>query len=871
MVEVVDTAPLRAHVRLLGDILGKIIRDNAGEALFDRVEQIRLRSKEAQDSDTWEALDQLLASLEEGEFLVIARAFSQFLNLANIADQQHTTSVQTEPHFSASSTLQKTLRVLQTKAKDTEIQAAIDKLHIDLVLTAHPTEITRRTLIHKHRALSDCLNALDSAVQSDMTRQQTQRRIAELVSQIWHTEEFRTDRPTPVDEARWGFAVIENSLWDAVPQFLRQVDAVCDSYSLPLPSADWSPIKISSWIGGDRDGNPNVTAGVTREVLLLAQWQACELFSADVAQLHEELSATTATASFKSSAMDAREPYRAVLKPLLVTLRRQRQALEAALNQGAPAPAPLTLDVLLAPLQACFESLIACGLTEMARGALWDTLRRAHCFGPYLIQLDIRQESGRHRSVMSAITQLLEVGDYSQWPEEKKVKWLQHELSSPRPLIPWDSPFDAKDQEVLDTFSTISTTPEAALGAYVISMASSPSDVLAVQLLLKSTGCSERMPVVPLFETLSDLDNASPVVDALLTDPAYRARIDKKLMVMIGYSDSAKDAGMLAAGWAQYRAQEALLETCRAHGVALTLFHGRGGTIGRGGAPAHQALLSQPPGSLAQGLRVTEQGEMIRTKLGMTPLAVNTLGQYASAILQANLVPPPEPTPVWREVMEQLAAQSCDVYRRWVREDPQFVPYFRQATPEQELASLPLGSRPARRKLDGGIESLRAIPWIFAWMQNRLMLPAWLGAGEALQSALESGKLEMIREMLREWPFFRARLSMLEMVFAKSDHTLSAHYDQLLVEPDLASVGQRLRHQLQRDIDTLLTILESDQLLAHDQWVQQSIGLRNIYSAPLNLLQAELLRRVRAETKPEIQQALMVTMAGIAAGMRNTG
>jgi phosphoenolpyruvate carboxylase len=507
----------------------------------------------------------------------------------------------------------------------------------------------------------------------------------------------------------------------------------------------------------------------------------------------------------------------------------------------------------------------------MAWGALRDTLRRVNCFGPYLIQLDIRQESGRHRSVLTAITQMLEIGDYSLWPESKRVKWLQHELSSPRPLIPWEHHLDCDDREVLDTFKVIAATPPAALGAYVISMASTPSDVLAVQLLLKSTGCSEQMPVVPLFETLADLESASSVVNTLLEDPAYLARIDKKLMVMIGYSDSAKDAGMLAAGWAQYQAQEALLNTCEKHSVALTLFHGRGGTIGRGGAPAHQALLSQPPGTLAQGLRVTEQGEMIRTKLGMTSLAVNTLGQYASAILQANLLPPPNPTDEWRALMDQLAAQSCDVYRRWVREDEQFVPFFRQATPEQELAALPLGSRPARRKSDGGIESLRAIPWIFAWMQNRLMLPAWLGAGEALKVILHDGGLGMLREMLEAWPFFRTRLSMLEMVFAKSDHTLSAHYDQLLVEPDLAPVGERLRVQLEQDMETLLTIIGSTELLAHDSWAQQSIGLRNIYTAPLNLLQAELLRRVRKEKRTDSQRALMVTMAGIAAGMRNTG
>jgi len=871
MIEAVDTAPLRAHVRLLGDTLGKIIRDNAGESLFQRIEHIRMCSKEAQESDTWTALDQLLASLEEEEFLVIARAFSQFLNLANIADQQHTTALHTARHFSAAAVLENTLTTLQADAAGVEIEAGIEKLKIDLVLTAHPTEITRRTLIHKYRALSDCLSQLDRDALVSASRRQTQRRVADLIAQIWHTEDFRPRRPTPVDEARWGFAVIENSLWDAVPQFLREVDHLCEAFSLAPRRPHWRPIAVSSWIGGDRDGNPNVTALVTREVLLLAQWQACELFSADVALLYEELSASTATDRLIAKAARAHEPYRALLKPLLVRLRQQKQALEEALNHGASVPEPLSLTSLLEPLQACFDSLLASGLVEMAYGALLDTLRRAHCFGPYLIQLDIRQESGRHRSVLSAITRLLELGDYNEWSEAQRIAWLRAELASTRPLIPRDCRFDADDQEVLDTFETIAATPRDALGAYVISMASSGSDVLAVQLLLKSTGCSLEMPVVPLFETLADLQGAASVVGALLEDERYRERIDGKMMVMIGYSDSAKDAGMLAAGWAQYRAQESLLQVCAAYGIDLTLFHGRGGTIGRGGAPAHQALLSQPPGSLAQGLRVTEQGEMIRTKLGMTGLAVNTLGQYASAILQANLVPPPAPTAEWRALMDSLAESSCQIYRRWVREDGQFVAFFRQATPEQELADLPLGSRPARRQTGGGIESLRAIPWIFAWMQNRLMLPAWLGAGESLQIALDQGKRDILQDMVREWPFFRARLSMLEMVFAKSDYSISAHYDALLVDPELAPVGERLRAQLQNDIKTLLASIGASELLAHDSWAQQSIGLRNIYTAPLNLLQAELLRRVRRASNPVIQQALMVTMAGIAAGMRNTG
>lgn len=402
-------------------------------------------------------------------------------------------------------------------------------------------------------------------------------------------------------------------------------------------------------------------------------------------------------------------------------------------------------------------------------------------------------------------------------------------------------------------------------------MARAPSDVLAVHLLLQEAGLHYPLPVAPLFETLDDLSNASTVIAELLQHNWYRGHIEGQLMVMIGYSDSAKDAGVLAAAWAQYRAQEDLLALCQQHQVRLTLFHGRGGTIGRGGAPAHAALLSQPPGSLSNGLRVTEQGEMIRTKLGWTSLAVKTLALYASAICRANLLTPPEPRREWRQLMDDLSRDSCTAYRDVVRGEADFVAYFRHATPERELAGLPLGSRPARRSSAGGIESLRAIPWIFAWSQNRLMLPAWLGAGSALAAALARGERERLREMAAVWPFFGTRLAMLEMVFAKADAELSAYYDERLVPTDLAGIGDSLRQQLAGDIATVLDITGDERLLAAEPWIRESIGLRNIYTDPLNVLQVELLHRQRVNPEPELERAIMVTIAGIAAGMRNTG
>jgi phosphoenolpyruvate carboxylase len=405
-------------------------------------------------------------------------------------------------------------------------------------------------------------------------------------------------------------------------------------------------------------------------------------------------------------------------------------------------------------------------------------------------------------------------------------------------------------------------------------MASSPSDVLAVKLLLKETGVSWPMRVVPLFETLADLDNAATAIDSLLSLQGYRNIAGDEQEVMIGYSDSAKDAGTLAAGWAQYRSQEALVAVAAKHKVQLRLFHGRGGTVGRGGAPAHMAILSQPPGSVNGQFRVTEQGEMIRFKYGLPAIAVQSLQLYTSAVLEASLLPPPAPEPAWREMMQGLADRSVVVYRGVVRDEPQFVEYFRQATPEQELARLPLGSRPAKRKSQGGIESLRAIPWIFAWTQTRLMLPAWLGAGQALTEAMEAGEQDKLRLMMDRWPFFRARIEMLEMVLSKADAGISRFYEERLADPDLWPLGAMLRAALQQATEAVLTLRQTEQLLAHNPALSESVAVRNPYTDPLHLLQAELMGRTRSQGEnidPDLERALLVTVAGIAAGMRNTG
>ncbi len=710
-----DYSALRGNVSFLGRLLGETIAAAEGEGFLDLIERIRGLSKSAREGDESARAELLnvLRELDNEQLVPVARAFSQFLNLANIADQYNTISRHMDPLLSASENLARTLAELKAAGVDAEaVAAALGALSIDLVLTAHPTEITRRTLIHKHSEIGICLGQLELQGQTARERAAVEARLRGLLAQIWHGDDFRSERPTPVDEAKWGFAVVEQSLWQAVPGFLRRLDAaLADTYGLSLP-VEAAPVRFSSWMGGDRDGNPNVTAPVTAEVLLLSRWQAVDLYLGDVVQLVEELSMTTCSEELRALAGDAHEPYREVLRGLRGLLQRSRLAIEAELAGESAGEAEILVDEsqLWQPLYACYQSLLDCKMEVVANGALLDLLRKLRCFAVHLVRHDVRQDSARHTGVLSELTTWLGLGDYALWDEEARQAFLLRELAGRRPLVPRDWQPSADAREVLDTCRVVAAQPPGSLCAYVISMARQPSDVLAVHLLLKEAGCAHHIPVAPLFETLDDLSRARSIIDTLLQDSWYRGFIGGRLMVMIGYSDSAKDAGVLAASWAQYRAQEELLALCAEYDVKLTLFHGRGGTIGRGGAPAGEALLSQPPGSLAQGLRVTEQGEMIRTKLGWTSLAIKTFALYTCAIFRANLLTPPAPRQHWREIMDSLATDSCDAYRAVVRGEADFVDYFRHATPEQELGKLPLGSRPARRKAGGGIESLRAIP-----------------------------------------------------------------------------------------------------------------------------------------------------------------
>ncbi len=867
---------------MLGAMLGQTLIQAEGKDFFDKIEAIRQMAKDARLDGAYDhhSLADFLSRLSNEEMLSVARAFSHFLNLANTAGSHHQISRQSDENQSPMQILSRFFDEMTTAGHSREnLMDCLETLCIEPVLTAHPTEIVRRTFIHKYNEIVALLSELELDARTQSEENIIWRRIDELITQMWRTRDFRKSRLTPVDEARWAFSIVENALWDAVPAFLRQLDTFCQrEFDQPLPPA-FAPVRFVSWMGGDRDGNPNVTAKITREVLLLSRLKSIELYTDTIQELFDDLAVADCSETLAQKTGFAHDPYRHSLRELIRLLQKGRQDLEAALaNPSFSGPFALSsADQLWEPLFECYSSLCACGMEKIANSRLLDLLRRVQSFGIHLTRLDIRQESSRHARALQELTDYLGVGDYSQWDEAGKQAFLLAELQNPRPLIPADWQCSDETQEVLDTFREIARHPPTAFGLYIISMAREASDVLSVQLLMKECGCRQLLPVAPLFETLDDLNHAAQVMEALSGVGWYRRATGGKQTIMIGYSDSAKDAGALAASWAQYSAQERLIEVCRRQEIELTLFHGRGGTIGRGGAPAQVALFSQPPGSLQQGLRVTEQGETIRAKFGVQSLAVKNLAFYATAIVRANLEPPPAPLPEWRKVMDRVADSSCAAYRRVVRENKDFIRYFQTVTPIQELPVLPLGSRPVRRKKSSSIESLRAIPWIFAWSQNRLMLPAWLGAGEALKECLDAGGLETLRDMCQNWPFFSARLSLLQMVYAKSDRALSQYYDSVLLDSKEDSrLGQALRAQLAQDMDTVSEIGHSSQLTEDIETLKRSIELRNTYVDPLNVLQADLIRRYRALQEvggedEQIEQALMMTLVGVSAGLQNTG
>ena len=875
--------PLRDDVRLLGDLLGETLRRLEGVELFQTVERVRAHAKAARagGSGEFEALAAELSQMPVAAALPVARAFSHFLHLANVAEQHHRIrrrrAYQRDPNAQPQrgSCDEAFARLLSEGVRPDALHHAMCTLRIELVLTAHPTEIARRTLVQKYNRIADALAAGDREDLTLPERDELQATVLREIMSAWGTGDVREEQPTPLDEVRSGLIVFEQSLWHAVPRYLRGVDRALSAATgrgLPL---EVTPLRFGSWIGGDRDGNPNVTPEITRRACLLARWLAAHLYLQEVNALRDELSIGAATEELREATDGAPEPYRELLRHVRERLRATRRWTEKSLNGEADSTPTKDVYVeaveFVAALRLCADSLNHTGYSEVAQGRVADLLRRLTTFEMTLARLDIRQEASRHTDAIAAILAHTGLGTYKEWDERKRLEFLHSELESPT-LAAFPT-FDASEEvrDVVETFRVMASVPRSSLGAYVITMASQPSDVLAVALLQRLAGMREPLRIVPLFETSRDLQVAGGVLDALFGLSWYTEHVGRRQEVMIGYSDSAKDVGRLSAAWDIYRAQEEVLGTSRKHGIELTLFHGRGGSVGRGGGPTHLAILSQPSGSIDGRLRVTEQGEMLQALFGLPEIALRTMDVYTTSTLEAWLLPPPAPAADWRAMMERLHDDARAGYRRMVYDDPRFLEYFAHATPQAELSDMNIGSRPARRKEDPSVKSLRAIPWQFAWTQTRLLLGAWLGVEDALEGAIAHGYGDCLRTMYREWAHFRSVIDLTEMALAKADPRIAAEYDRRLVPRELQPLGAELRSRLDRAIAAVLAITGHRELMESNAVLRRSIDVRNPYVDPINLVQVELLRRMRERPADRVRAALHVTINGVAAGMRNTG
>ena len=887
--ERIPTKSLRDDVRYLGNILGRVIKNQEGQKFFDLVEKIRLLSKaniaNKNHREPFKKILNEVKKLSPNSLFKLTRAFNHFMNFYNLAES-----------VDASRTLDLYENVKQDKKfqnifieeifenffknkkiSNNKIYNIAKSLNIGIVLTAHPTEVKRRTLIQKYHSLTEILEQRNLLKNYPSKLKILDRKVFDEITIIWNTDEIKRSKPTPAEEARWGLAIIEDSLWDTIPKVYRRLNQIFEkNMGKGLPK-NFNPIEFGSWMGGDRDGNPFVTAQVTKRVILLSRWEAAKLYEKSMTKLIRSYSMEKCSNKILKITGKTFEPYRVYLRPLRDKLRKTHRAIERHLVNNEPLNEKNLLserEEILKPLRVVRESLEQNQSENIASGDLLDLMRRAKCFGINLARLDIRQESSRHSQLLAEYIKKKLNQDYSSWDEDRKIKYLSAKMQNKNVLKNFQFK-NKENKEVWSTFKVLATQPKECLGAYVISMTSSASDVLSVMFFQKEANIENRLRVVPLFETLDDLINAKPIMEKLFSLKWYRKNINNKQEIMIGYSDSSKDAGKLSASWHQYKLQQEIIKLAKKYKIDITFFHGRGGSAGRGGGPIQATLRSQPAGSVNGKIRITDQGEVIQQKYGYEPLAKYNLCSYIGSVMEATLNPPPKPKDSWVKLIQSMSEISTSSYRKNINQSSDFIRYFKTVTPHMALGKLSIGSRPSKRKNVDNINSLRAIPWVFAWTQIRLMLPAWLGTAEALRySSIKKFKKTLI-DMEKNWPYFNSTMDLLDMVLSKVDPEISKIYEKNLADDKLIRVGKKLRFQF----DAVKKL--NDQITPKEIYKQRKSFrgpaiIRNIYSEILNVLQAVVMnkllqKKLNKKDKKDLNDAMMASIAGISAAIKNTG
>ena len=888
--ERIPTKLLREDIRLLGTFLGRVIRDQEGLTFYKIVERLRLLSKntllDKNKSKVFLKVSKEVKKLKPKDIFRVTRSFSHILNLMNLAESLDASRKLNEyenPYFKNKNQnifIEDIIKNLfkNRNISNNKIYEQATKLDIGIVLTAHPTEVKRRTLIQKYANLIKLMEQRHLYKKYPSKILEIDRKIYTEITVIWKTDELKRSKPSPLDEAKWGLAVIEDSLWDTIPKVYKRLnDIFRKNLGKDLPRG-YNPIQFGSWMGGDRDGNPNVTADVTKKVILFSRWQAAKLYEKELTKLIQDLSMKECSPKIKKIAGNSFEPYRVYLRPIRDKIRLTYQLIEKHLNNNKSLNEKKLLtdkNEILKPLREVRESLNLNRGQHIANADLLDLIRRVRCFGINLARLDIRQESSRHEKLIADVLNKKYKINFSSLSESKKINLLNSLIKQKKYFINNLKIKHKDNKEVWNTFKQISKEPEQCMGAYVISMTSKASDILSVYFLQKQAETKNLLRVVPLFETLDDLKNAKSVMENIFKLSWYRRLINHKQEVMIGYSDSSKDAGKLSASWHQYKLQEELRNLAKKYKIDLVFFHGRGGSAGRGGGPIQATLKSQPANTVNGKIRITDQGEVIQQKYGYKPLAEYNLCSYIGAVMDASLNPPPKSKKNWRVLIEKMSEIATSSYRKNLNQSEDFIRYFKTVTPHKSLGKLAIGSRPAKRKNVDNIQSLRAIPWVFAWTQIRLMLPAWLGTTEALRYGSIKKFSKTLTDMEKNWPYFVSTMDILDMVITKVDPEISIIYENNLADSALKRIGKKLRFQF----DALVKLhnkITPKEVFKERKEFRKALFIRNNYTETLNILQATIMNKINNNKykkldKKFIDDALMTSIAGISAAMKNTG
>ncbi len=888
-----DNAELRSDVRRLGELLGQSLARQDGEALLNLVELVRKSVREGSGED-------LLNSISTADSVKLVRAFNVYFNLANVAEQVHRSRVLAQERINGGSWLTRAVdHILEAKESghsisDADLKKWLENFEVRPVFTAHPTEAARRSVLSKLSTISELLDDPDSPTRD--------RRLAEAVDLLWQTDELRLGRPEPLDEAINALYYLDDLFRLTIPEVLDDFSRELSRLGIKLaPTA--TPLTFGSWIGGDRDGNPNITPEITKQAIVLQMGHAIRVTLEALDELRQALSVSTKLAGtseplLQSVAKDlellpeieprfkrinVEEPYR-----LKATAIRHRLLLTRDRHNNGTAHEPgrdyANTEELLNDLMLMYNSLLANRGELIAHGLLERTIRTVAAFGVTHATMDVREHSGAHQRVIEA---LFPEQNYSSFTSEQKCEFLTAQLNDGNRDA---SSLDDLNAKTLRTFSAIrelqNNFDPTVVETYIISMTKGPEDVLAAAYLAKEAGLIDvskgvaRVDVAPLLETVAELRTAGEILERLLANPTYRKIVEMRgniQEVMLGYSDSNKDAGIATSQWEIHQAQRKLRDVARKHGIKLRLFHGRGGSVGRGGGPTYDAIIALPWGTLDGQIKMTEQGEVISDKYALPSLARENVELTLAAALEATVLnraarQSPEDLLKWNASMTAISDASFARYRALV-EHPDLPTYFYQSTPVEQLGNLFLGSRPSRRPdASADLSSLRAIPWVFGWTQSRQIVPGWFGVGTGLKAAREAGHGETMSAMLKDWHFFRTFISNVEMTVAKTDLHTARKYVSTLVEPQFHHLLETIQEEFDLTIKELLLLTGKEEILGDQQILARTLQIRDAYLAPLHLLQISLLKKVRQDNSdPLITRALLLTINGVAAGLRNTG